>query len=155
MKKVIKNPFERMQKGAVLLLCVVFFMAVGCEKSNRGDIDYDIYENHNISACGVNDPLQNIKWLKEYCSNIKEKKDISPVRINLYTIIDKDEHIFQISTPSPFEYTPNNYYSTLYYRNCNGDTIFKWETVTPPGGRYDDFIKDKEYAAELFHLIKQ
>jgi len=34
MNNVIKNPFERMQKGAVVTLCVLFFMAFGCGKNS-------------------------------------------------------------------------------------------------------------------------
>ena len=70
MKKSTQSPFERMQKGAAILLSVLLFMAWSCEKSDK----YDVYENHDISVCGVNDPLQNTEWLKEYCENIKDKK---------------------------------------------------------------------------------
>ena len=34
MYKIIKKSFERMQKGAVAILCIVFFMASSCVKSN-------------------------------------------------------------------------------------------------------------------------
>ena len=110
---------------------------------------------NDISACGVNNPLQNIEWLKEYCKSRIKTQDFSSVRIYLYKVIDTDEHIFCIVVPSPIEYAPNRYYSTLYFRDCNGDTVFRWETVTPPGGPYRDFMKDKEFIIELFHFDKQ
>ena len=37
MNQLIKKPFERMQKGTVLVLCMVFFMAIGCENTKNFD----------------------------------------------------------------------------------------------------------------------
>ena len=109
--------------------------------------EYYIYENFNISACGVNNPLQNIEWLKEYCSNIKEKQDIFDCHIGLYKIIDKDEYIFRIS---------NN--GIAFLLNCNSDPVFEEETLnssvhsklSPPS----PWLSDKEYIGVLFHFIK-
>jgi len=127
----------------------------GCDKKTE-EPQYDIYENHNISACEVNDPLQNIEWLEKYCANIKEKRNIESVYISLYKVIDKEEYSFRIDVPSSIDYAPNKYYSEFYYLNCNGDTIFHWIMVMPPGGTYyDGFMKDKEPVTELFHFVKQ
>jgi hypothetical protein len=138
----------------IALLLVLAGGFVSCRKQITKK-EYDIYKNHNISACGVNDPLRNIEWLKEYCESINETQDVLSVHINLYKVIGTVENIFQIGVPSPIEYAPNQYYSTLYFRDCNGDTVFQWKTITPPGGLYDDFMKDKEFAAKLFHYVKQ
>jgi len=141
---------------ALCFIVISLFVVTACKELNDTTKQkYDIFENHDISACGISDPLQNIEWLREYCKNIKEKKDILPVSVNLYKVIGKDEYIFQISVPSPIEYAPNEYYSTLYFRNCYGDTVFRWETVTPPSELYSDFMKDKEYITKLFHFVKQ
>ena len=50
MNKLIKNPFERMQKGAVIILCTLFLMVSGCGKSDTEN--NDIYlKNFELSSC--------------------------------------------------------------------------------------------------------
>ena len=48
------------------IICSLFllFFLTGCRKEPQ----YELYENHNISACGIVDPLKNLPWLKAYCS---------------------------------------------------------------------------------------
>jgi hypothetical protein len=132
------------------LLLIVLAGMSGCEKAKI--YQYDIYENHNISACGVNDPLQNIDWLKEYCRDIKGKKNISPVYISLFKVIDKEEYVFNIDVPSSVDYASNK-----YYQDCKGDTVFRWlgDLVHADPNRYYEFMEDKEFVAELFHFVKQ
>ena len=94
-----------------------------------------------IPVCGVNNPLQNIKWLKEYCESIKEKQDISSVRINIYK--SKDGHVFKILTGFPYEYAPNHWaecYSEVW-KNCAGEEL--------------EFSKDLVYITEIFKFVKQ
>jgi len=153
MKIILKKSLSFTVITTLCLIVVSLFAANGCDKSTIPQID--IYENRDISACGVKDPLQNIEWLREFCKNLKNKQDFSSVFIHLYKLIDTDEHIFRISVPSPIEYAPNQYYSTLYFRDCCGDTIFTWETMSPPSGLYDEFMKDKAFTAELYHFVKQ
>jgi len=151
MKKNNKKYFAKISKGAFVTMCVLLFATVGCKKDK-----YDIYENHNISACGVNDPLQNIAWLKEYCRDIIVKK-ISPVYIYLLKVYDSDEYFFEISIYNQ----PRKGRISLKYLNCNGDTVYEKETwmgpdpsvlVPPPP---DPWFKDKGYITELFHFVKQ
>jgi hypothetical protein len=52
------------------ILCIFFtlLLFMGCKK----EPEYEIYENHNISACGIEDPLKNIEWLTQFCNkNVK------------------------------------------------------------------------------------
>ena len=111
---------------------------------------YEIYENHDISACGVEDPLRNIEWLAETYQELINSKDMSQSSISLYQVIDKDEYIFAISRPWSDEH-----YFTINYRNCSGEHVFHWNTVTSPNDYYEDFMKDKEFVAILFQLTKQ
>jgi len=160
MNKVIKNPFAYLQKVAMATLCMVcalFFMFLSCGKSQEHE--YEIYENHDISVCGVNDPLQNIEWLKEYCSNIKERKDISPVQINLYKIIDTDEYIFVISSPvcplfcnEDYEHCCIKCNGVLYYHNEEDSRNGSDQSVSlvPP----HPWLADKKFVAKLFHFNK-
>jgi len=146
-----------MKKTIIVFTTLLFILAmVRCEKKGE-DPQYDIYENHTISACGVNDPLQNIEWLKKYCKDVKEKQTVSSVYIDLYKFIDEDEYTFRIAVPSLIEYVPNDYYSDTYYLTCSGDTIFHWrgDLVHADPSRYYEFMEDKEFIAELFHFVKQ
>ena len=50
---------------------------------------FDIYENHEISACGLDDPLRNLDWLAEFTANYK---DVAiNVTIKLYANIETQE----------------------------------------------------------------
>jgi hypothetical protein len=151
MNKLIKNPCAVV---TLYLTGMLFLTASGCSREEQR---YGIYENHDISACGLNDPLLEIEWLKEYCDQIKEKKDISPVYLSLFKVIDQDEHIFKIAVPSSVDYAPNKYYSSQFYLNCSCDTLFYWwgDLVHANPSRYNEFMEDKEFVTELFHFIQQ
>ncbi|MDR2908211.1 MAG: hypothetical protein LBU91_09525 [Bacteroidales bacterium] len=106
----------------------------------------------DISVCGVNDPLQNIEWLRKYCESLDESQDISSVRISLYKTISEDEYFFltvtDIPTMSPSVWTN--------WKSCSGETVF---TINPEATpevqeRYEEFVKTKELVAELFHFVK-
>ena len=58
MKKVIST---------LLVVCAVTVFT-GCKRG------YTVYERHDITACGVKDPLVNVKWLAEKCEEIKKGK---------------------------------------------------------------------------------
>jgi hypothetical protein len=137
-----------MKTKILIIITALLFLIIGACKKKESQ--FEIYENHDISACGVEDPLRNIDWLVEYCRKIKEQKDREEYIIYLLKVIGKEEYVFKTSWPSQIEH----YYS-INYRNCSGDIIFHWETITPPSPYYEDFMEDKEYVAELFHLIKQ
>ena len=131
---------------------------------NQAVVTYEIYENHDISACGVNDPLQNIDWLKKYCESLKERQDILSVSIDLYKVIGK-EHVFKINIAfllSPDEWGDMiDIYGNIGYleewRNCTGEIIFRvpYPGTPPPPNVVEDFMEDKKYVAELFHFVKQ
>ena len=138
----------------VMMVCTLFFMAFSCSKSNKVEQECEIYENHDISACGINDPLQNIEWMRKYCESIDKQYFLS-INIDLYKVIDTDEHLFKIGVSySDFEYSPCLYSES--WKNCIGELIFGISSCVPPiPGLVEEFLKDKEYVAELFHFIKQ
>lgn len=114
-----------------------------------------IYENHDIAACGVNDALQNIEWLREFCENLYDTQDFSSVYIHLYKVKNTDEHIFKIGISYPdFDISPFLY--SEYWRNCIGEIIFTINSGMPPSlEAVEIFLEDKEYVTELFHLVKK
>ena len=109
----------------------------------------------NIFVCGVNDPLKNIEWLREYCESLNETQNFSSVSIELYKVIDTNEYVFKIGTSySEFDYFPCPY--TMDWRNCIGKLIFGVSScVSPNPGLVEEFLKDKEFVAELFYFVKQ
>ena len=78
-------------KTKFLSVLLFLFLIMGIEGCEDKEPQYEIYENHDISACGVEDPLENIEWLSEYCKKVKGQKDISSIHIYLLKVIDKDE----------------------------------------------------------------
>lgn len=146
---IIHKPISMKTKTFFFAISLIL-IPIGTGSCEDKEPKYEIYKNHDISACGVEDPLLNIEWLANYCQNYISGKVVSEVYISLYKIIDKDEYVFATSIPSQIEY-----YSSISYRNCLGDIIFEWETVNPPNPSFEDFMKDKEQVAELFHIVKQ
>ena len=136
-------------RKTILLMIFALTMVVetGCEKEPR----YEIYENHEISACGVKDPLVNIEWLAKIYNQEKEKKNYSSFYIYMLKVADKEEYIFQITHRAQY----NEHYSSLVYYNCSGDIVFEWETINPPSPSYNNFTKDKELIGTIFSMVKQ
>ena len=133
-------------------LCAVVLLAVGCDKESTG---YDVYENHDISVCGIDDPLQNIEWLSEYCKILKEMQNFSSTYIYLYKVIGTDEPLFQtVISYSEFDDSPVA--QSTSWENSTGKTVFATNSGMPPmPGVVEEFFKDKEFVVELFHLIKK
>jgi len=154
-------------KRVFFILLAICLMGVGCEKKIKEPqiqsgtlVDttkpkYDIFENHNILACEVNDPLRNMEWIRELCDSLKETQRFSSVQINLYKVNGTDENLFQIGTSySNFDYSPFLY--TVVWKNCEGNLIFGMNSGTPPVPEIvEEFMADKELVAELFHFVKQ
>ena len=119
---------------------------------------YYIYENHDISACGVNDPLRNLEWLKEFCQSINDSY-FSTVSIELYKATDTKENVFLIESSFPIESTPEqgNIGYESEWRNCSGKLIFHISYPgTPPNPvGVENFMKDKVFIAELFSFDRQ
>ena len=154
-------------KNVCFILFAICLTGTACEREKELDNkeantsvdtteqEYDFFENHDISACEIENPLKNMEWLKKYCKNLNEKQDFSSVRIDLYKVIDTDEHIFKIgvsyseSDDYPFAYSEN-------WRNCIGELVFNLNSgVSPNPELVENFMKDKEFVAELFHFVKQ
>ena len=73
--------------------------------------------DYSVPICGVCNPLEDIKWLKEYCKSVKENQDISKVSIHIYIAMYTNEYVFEIKT---FSY---HYGWATVYRNCAGDEL--------------------------------
>ena len=112
-----------MLKHALILLTFAMSFS-SCGKPNGATEE----ENHDILPCGISDPLQNIEWLKEFCESLYERPDIVRVRIDLYKVIDTDEHLFKIGI------SHSEVAACLYsedWINCTGELIFSFQSCAP------------------------
>lgn len=103
-----------------LLILPFFFMLIGNGCKDK-DPQYEFYENHNISACGIEDPLINIGWLKIITDEIvKNKTDIqNGFSIDLYEENETKNHVISI----PYSPEKKSYDYAAYY--CSGElTIY-------------------------------
>ena len=107
------------------------------------------------TVCDMNNPLTDLPWLKEYCENIKENQDYLSVYIYLFKVIDTGDHLFKMSISySDFEYSPFLYSED--WRDCTGKLVFTVKSGVPPNPEViENFMKDKEFVAELFRIVKQ
>ena len=127
-------------KKSVLILPFLFLI-IGIEacgdKEVFGDKEpqFEIYENHDISACGIDDPLRNLDWLAEFtaarnpaCDSVYYSWNI---RIELYANIDTHEEYILIyffpirNLQCTEEYCPempDPYFTEQVYR-CSGERL--------------------------------
>lgn len=80
-------------------------MGAGCEKEDT------------LSICGVNDPLNNLDWLKELKVDLEKDVDVSSAEIILYHWNNKD-YIYVQKTISSGHDFPNAIY------DCEGNEKF-------------------------------
>lgn len=131
-----------MKAKMILFMMIVLFLlgGMGCEK----EFKYEIYENHEITACGVKDPLNSIEWLAK-----AEKDPKSLISIGLYKNIHSEENYFAFHWPNELGYTSSNYY------DCNGKLVFGWNSVSSPGeSSYEKFFSDKEFVTMIWEVKK-
>ena len=116
---------------------------------------WDVNDTTKGTTCNIDNPLTDLPWLNGYCENLNVMQDFSSVYIHLYKVIGTDEHIFRIGISySDFEYSPFLYSED--WRDCSGNLIFGINSgMLPAPGLIENFMKDKEFVVELFHLLKQ
>ena len=148
-----------------LLLCIGLLLC-GCRKSEPSEV----YENHNIEACGIQDPINNTPWLNQYCQGIKAQKDISYIYLNLYSLYrfdrDKDSLIGTDTLYFRSEIRKKKDNRIFYeYRDCGGTMVHEYiKTFSPEpekGQCYippppDFWLEDKELRliGEVFRYVK-
>lgn len=111
----------------------------GCEKEHK----FDIYENLEISACGVHDPLKNMERL----ANMQKLPNIHK-SISLYKNINSEENYFKISF-----HTDEKGFASFTFTDCSGETLFGWYSASPPSPRFNEFYADKEFVAISNNLV--
>ena len=119
--------------------------------------------------CNVDNPLTDLPWLREFCENIKDTQTLSNVPffgeiqnvstfyINIFRIIGKNEYVFEINSSFLFEESTSEQGeigNLTDWRKCTGEVIFyiPYPATPPDPEMVENFMKDKEFVAELFHF---
>jgi len=100
-----------------------------------------IYANHDITACGVKDPLVKVKWLADKCEEIKKGK-AKEVTISLLKDTVTQDNAFMIRYH--YKQRSKDMYSGNGY-NCSGEEQYKFWSggVPPPPNEERKFFKNK------------
>ena len=131
MKKVIST---------LLIVCAVAVFT-GCKKN------YIIYENHDITACGVKDPLVNLPWLAEECEKAKKAKNGETTISLLQDTVTKD-NVFKLM----YYYKNKGDIYIIYGYNCSGKELYRSGLgLTPPDSEIEEeFYKNKKHLGIIF-----
>ena len=131
MKKVIST---------LLIVCAVAVFT-GCKKN------YTIYENHDITACGVKDPLVNLPWLAEECEKAKKAKNGETTISLLQDTVTKD-NVFKLM----YYYKNKGDIYIIYGYNCSGKELYRSGLgLTPPDSEIEEeFYKNKKHLGIIF-----
>ena len=130
-------------KKVIYTLLIVFAVMVftGCKRN------YTVYERHDITACGVKDPLVNLPWLAELCKNSSKEGDMS-----IFLLQDTITQDYFFETNRVFELYGRGKFSRGECYNCEGDTIMIYNTITPPKPEEVAFDKDKKHLGVIFEV---
>ena len=121
------------------IVCFLFtlFILLGCDKEPK----FENYENHEISACGIIDPLKNSQWLSEFIE--KNMESTNNITIYLYSNNEtKEENIVIDITPNRGEnsnVSANPYFWKKVY-SCSGEQLFITESGEIDYESWDNFF---------------
>ena len=131
MKKVIST---------LLVVCTVTVFT-GCKRN------YTVYENHDVTACGVKDPLVNLPWLAEECEKAKKAKNGETTISLLQDTVTKD-NVFKLM----YYYKNKGDIYIIYGYNCSGKELYRSGLgLTPPDSEIEEaFYKNKKHLGIIF-----
>ena len=127
-------------KKVISTLLIVFAVTVftGCKRN------YTVYERHDITACGVKDPLVNLPWLAEECEKAKKAKKAKNGETTISLLQDTitKDNAFMIRYH--YKQRGKDMYSGNGY-NCSGEEQYKFWSggVPPPPNEERKFFKNK------------
>ncbi len=138
-------------KTRSVLLSVIFpfflftlFFVSGCEKRPQ----YEIYENHDITACGVKDPLRNIEWIKNHRA---EHPNPHYMVVSLYEDSETKANFIVIVNGTQFipERSPSAIFMEAIY-TCDGIFIFSHGTEGPYPEGWDEFFEKVKFVGTIW-----
>lgn len=131
-KSLFKMVIVGLFAGALLLSC----------ERGKGEL----YEDHSLSACGVDSPLINLPWLKELCQNSLKEDQMS-----IYLVQDTISLEYYFKTNRSFLFNEEPFVEGYYY-NCLGESVFFYTTVTLPTPEYIDFRSTKKTLGVIWRI---
>ena len=131
-------------KNVSLILITLGFVLValiGCQRN------YTVYERHDITACGVKDPLINLPWLAEECEKAKKAKNGETTISLLQDTVTKD-NVFKLM----YYYKNKGDIYIIYGYNCSGKELYRSGLgLTPPDSEIEEeFYKNKKHLGIIF-----
>lgn len=130
------------------IICSLFllFFLIGC----KNDPQYSRFENHNVPACGITDPLNNLPWLKAYCSE-HLKSYSTTISIYKDNTSDVNNIVIVTSTKDESGKSPSTIHTTSIY-SCEGERILFQgsEGATPEG--WAVFFAENTLVAKIWEI---
>ena len=124
-----------------ITLGFVLVALIGCQRN------YTVYERHDITACGVKDPLVNLPWLAEECEKAKKAKNGETTISLLQDTVTKD-NVFKLM----YYYKNKGDIYIIYGYNCSGKELYRSGLgLTPPDSEIEEeFYKNKKHLGIIF-----
>lgn len=137
---------KALKLSSILLFLLITFGFTACKDKEP---EFEIYENHGISACGIEDPLVNFDWLAEYTAKDNPQTPYFSsysfnISIQLYLNNETQENyiviIFDLIKPLPDGYEPMDEYSLKEIYSCTGERLFVDSTGRIDQEAWNDFF---------------
>ncbi len=139
-----------MKTKKIFLMLPFLFLIIGVGGCKEDEPQYEIYENHDITACGVEDPLRNIKWLMEFCN---EHSQAHSVEVFLYKHKNMDDNHIIINTATEFQKdrSPAIIYTRSVY-SCKGELLLFYGTegMVPDG--WNEFFENNQSTGLIWSI---
>jgi hypothetical protein len=123
----------------------------------RNKYEYEIFEKHDITACGIEDPLNNIELLKKFCEEFTAETNNADASIHLWENIHTKENYFELFFYNKLD-CYNHYdhfcYDGFNFYNCSSENIATGGSASSPYA-YEEFIADKEEICIIWSITKK
>jgi hypothetical protein len=130
------------------IICSLFllFFLMGC----KNEPQYSRFENHNVPACGIADPLDNLPWLKAYCTE-HSKSYSTTISIYKNTTSHVNHIVIGTSTKDEPNRSPSTIHTTSIY-SCEGERVLFQgsEGATPEG--WSAFLAENTLVAKIWEV---
>ncbi|MDR1197755.1 MAG: hypothetical protein LBK94_01910 [Prevotellaceae bacterium] len=157
----MKKTINTLKFSAILLLLAGSFFSCGKEEKGQKP---EIYENHEISACNVDDTLVNIDWLKQFCEEHNKSK--FTIEIYLYNDINNINTVLTVT--KPFMYRSQEAqrvsaypYNQFVLKDCSGNVIMQGEifvddeNISPDTPDWAQFFEINENIGLIWAINKE
>lgn len=137
---------SRIMKTKIICSLFLLFFLTGC----KNDPQYSSFENHNVPTCGITDPLNNLPWLKAYCTEYS-KSYSTTISIYKNSTSEVNYIVIETSTEDESDRSPSTIHTTSIY-SCEGERILFQgsEGVTPEG--WSAFFAENALVAKIWEV---